>query len=378
MLDLRFRDHGAFQIQVLRAAGVFAAGMAVATVAERLGLPMPPPALALGAAGVALLWALAPPGTWRAWLVAAAVAGLATTCGILVLPRDPMLAAGLYGIGLGLYAGKEMDGWGRLAAIAAVGLAVPLGLSVADTLVHLGIQQLGHPVIGHSLVGGGFGFVAGTVSALGQHISWCRDAVARAYAAGRGRLHGDLAEVVDRAMESRRRVLVALVRRRADTERTPGSGGGEEFGRKLLTQVNQLTLRILGIADRLAEPADARGADALELLRRRDDLERKHAAADDAVARAHYGAAQRALDQQLAQLEEIRTSRERALARLANHSATLERLHLAVTQHRFAASERFAAELGPLTEQLANAGGELACDAQGIQESTAAAEPATP
>ncbi len=61
---------------------------------------------------------------------------------------------------------------------------------------------------------------------------------------------------------------------------------------------------------------------------------------------------------------------------MASYQATLDRLCLAAVHHRSADAERFAAEMRPIMDHLATAGRDLSYDAQGVAETTTAAEQA--
>ena len=75
---------------------------------------------------------------------------------------------------------------------------------------------------------------------------------------------------------------------------------------------------------------------------------------------------------QLAYLEEIAGGRERAVARLEHQVATLERLRWAALRHRSADAGRLGAELAPVVEELAQAGGDFDIAAEALSEATVA------
>lgn len=85
----------------------------------------------------------------------------------------------------------------------------------------------------------------------------------------------------------------------------------------------------------------------------------------DAVAAAELERAIAAIEAQKQALTEILAGRERAVARLEHQVATLERLRLAALRHRSADASRLQAELQPVLDELAEAGGDhdLASDA---------------
>jgi hypothetical protein len=222
-----------------------------------------------------------------------------------------------------------------------------------------------HPVVGWLLVGAAFGFIAGTIGALGRQVIVRRlDPIEQAYEAAKGSLQGELAETVDRAISTRRRVSSVLVNRPAD-ERAP-----------IQKAVDELVRKVIDVAARFREvDRQSEGDSADALCSRADALAKKMEETQDAVARAHYKAAREALLAQLGHLRDIALSRERALARLASYQATLDRLCLAAVHHRSADAERFAAEMRPIMEQLATAGRDMEYDAHGVSETTAASDP---
>jgi hypothetical protein len=94
-------------------------------------------------------------------------------------------------------------------------------------------------------------------------------------------------------------------------------------------------------------------------------LETRLEKTEDTVAKAELTRAIAAVKSQAAALKEILHGRERAVARLEHQVATLERLRLAALRHRSADASRIQAELQPVVEELAEAGGDydLASDA---------------
>jgi hypothetical protein len=90
----------------------------------------------------------------------------------------------------------------------------------------------------------------------------------------------------------------------------------------------------------------------------------------DPLARVELARAREALSAQLAYLEEIAGGRERAVARLEHQVATLERLRLAALRHRSADASRLGAELQPVIDELAQAGGDFDIAAEALTEAT--------
>jgi hypothetical protein len=92
----------------------------------------------------------------------------------------------------------------------------------------------------------------------------------------------------------------------------------------------------------------------------------------DPLARAEFARAREALGAQAAYLDEIASGRERAVARLTHQVATLERLRLAALRHRSADATRLGAELAPVVDELAQAGGDFDIATEALSEATVA------
>ena len=96
---------------------------------------------------------------------------------------------------------------------------------------------------------------------------------------------------------------------------------------------------------------------------------RRLESSNDPLARAELARAREALAAQLAYVEEIANGRERAVARLEHQVATLERLRWAALRHRSADAARLGAELAPVVEELAQAGGDFDIAAEALDRS---------
>ncbi|MBW2736462.1 MAG: hypothetical protein JRH20_29090, partial [Deltaproteobacteria bacterium] len=100
-------------------------------------------------------------------------------------------------------------------------------------------------------------------------------------------------------------------------------------------------------------------------------LAEKVRTAQDPVARKQYGLAHDALQAQLGHLRGIDLSRERVVARLHNYLATLERVNLAVVNHRGADTSQFSAQVAPLLAELDSLGEEMDLTSEAIHEAGA-------
>jgi hypothetical protein len=95
----------------------------------------------------------------------------------------------------------------------------------------------------------------------------------------------------------------------------------------------------------------------------------------DPVARGEFEKARDALVAQVDYVNEIARGRERAIARLTHQVATLERLRLAAVRHRSVDAARLGAELQPVVDELAEAGGEMDLAAEALRDATIALLP---
>ena len=95
------------------------------------------------------------------------------------------------------------------------------------------------------------------------------------------------------------------------------------------------------------------------LTERRALLEDRMDKTEDPIAKSELQRAILAVAAQSDAIAEIRRGRERVLARMEHQVATLERLRLAALRHRSADASRIQAELQPVLDELAEAGGDF-------------------
>ena len=356
--ELVLRDHGALQYAVLRTTFVGAAAGLVefyhhaplvdAAVLFGLGCAVVVPK-SLRSASVAAALACAAAG---AWFVSTPLTVLGWTAG--------GAAAALTGM---LFAREAKGGARRLLSTVAGALAFCGGLFVfsrsgvelAETLPW---------ALPYLAAGAAGGFVAG-FGALGREVT-----LQAALPAGDAALQRNALPPPAPASTETGELGELLVRARSasdDVERALGRDvpGAVAASQDLLKKVSAFAWRWRDIERQLAR------TDRAELIARMDRVgERSRAAADD-VVRAEYQRAERALKQQLDDLDSIRGCQDRALARLHHHVAVLERLRLAALHRHSAESGKSAEALLPLVEELSAASLDLDGAAEVLAELSA-------
>jgi hypothetical protein len=127
--------------------------------------------------------------------------------------------------------------------------------------------------------------------------------------------------------------------------------------------IDSLALAALDVAERTASLSRAATPSLEEELQRRfAQLQKSAADAEDQAARSSYQRAAEALEGQLEHFRRVRRARERALARLHEDVANLERVRFSLTLLRGADAVRGAVELDLLHDRLQH--GALAFEAE--------------
>jgi hypothetical protein len=342
-MGIRFTDHEGFHRAAVCMAG---AGFAAGALASILPQPIPP-ALAGGVAGAAIGIGLAHGKiVWR--LVAAALA---------------LVAFGLL---------LRVDVWAALAACAAIG---SVGLTVGEKSRRPLALALG------ALAMFGAAWAALRISYAEQTASWppwlaiALGATALAFASVLALVPSRLGWVKD-AIGGRIRMLPdgldPEVRSLCDRSIALWTSGKD----KIADGASKELLRdgvdkVLEVAHKTAQASSAPTDDA-DLDQRIEELDRRIAAASDALTRDQYRAARGALDDQKRLRERMRTGRERIVARMHNHVATLERFHLAALNVE--ATRVTADATTPLTELSAD----VASSSEALAEIAQSVDPAAP
>ena len=350
--ELVLKDHRALQFAVARTslAGA-AAGLVHAlhpgALTDVLGL------FGLGVAAVV-------PRSARAWAMVSALACLGA--GAAMVAGGSTLGAAAFGLCGALLFAREARSWPRRLVSLGVGAAaLGAGLFVAAGLQG-GLLHDVAPALGWMVAGGAAGFVAG-FGVLGRELSL--QPVLAGPAGATGALAaplpeptGELGELIGRAAQACRQAEEAL------GEEAPHAARAAQ---DLVGRIGVFSLRWRGIERQMA------GSDRAALVERMERMAARAQATGDEVVRAEYLRAERALHQQLADLDAIRGWQERALARLHHHVAVLERLRLAALHRRSVDTGRSGEELGTLVEELGAASMDLDGAAEAMAELPASA-----
>jgi hypothetical protein len=276
--------------------------------------------------------------------------------------------AAVAGVLGGLLFARDTDGAPRkVAAATAGGLALAAGLFVAAMARSSEVMDALPPALEWLTLGGAAGFVAG-LGVVGREVAFERRPALEqraAVALPPATPDGELGELLSRAVAASRDIDEALGEPgEPSCSISPGAavGGAAAAARQLVDKIARFAARWCEIERQVAS------TDRLALVERMERMvARARAAADDAV-RADYLRAERALRQQLDDLDCIRGFHERAVARLHHHVAVLERLRLASVHRRSADAGWRADELVPLVDELGAASLDLDGAAEALAE----------
>jgi hypothetical protein len=358
---LTFRDHSDFHRAAvdMSVAGALAglaahvAGLAwprFGTIDSPLGLGLVVAAVAIGADAPAIRFEVR--GLLRLFALAA-VAGL----GLSLVDGGPS-AALAFALPTALLLARGLEDKRFAIAVAAGLVATLCARFVLTSLVRApALEPLPDWLVA---IGAGcaFGFVA-LLARLPRHIDLVRDRVADAYQRVRPTLAGEVAELADRAIDVWRRV-----------------DGTLEADLPVRRAIEDSVLRLYEVAGRWqAIEADGARTPVEALVERMQQLDAKIDKTDDEVARTQYASARAALAEQIRDLREIATSRERVVARMHHYLAAMERLRFAVIKHRSADASRLSSEVQPILDDLRDLGAEIDLTSAALGEVEAQAAP---
>lgn len=338
-MAIRFTDHAGFQRAAIYMLGAGLAGGALASV-----LPQPiPPALTGGVIGAAVGVGLAF-GRLVPRLLAAVLALVAFR---LVLAIDPWAAVA------------------TAAAIAAIGLTVgerarrPIAMMLGGAAVFaaawaaLRIEYADQTATWPSWLAVGLASAAlafaSVLALVPARLEWIRDVIT----AGIRKLPVGLDPEV-RALCDRSVALWA----------TGQESIKDATSKQLLRDGVD---KVLDVANRTAQASTAPADDA-ELDHRIGELDRRIEAATDEIAKDQYQAARGALDDQKRLREKLRQGRDRVIARLHHHVATLERYSLAA---QAVEATRATADATAAVAGLTQLSADVATSSQALAECTA-------
>jgi hypothetical protein len=363
--SLTFRDHSEFH---RAAADMAIAGGLVGLAAHVVGLAWSPFGPIDGPWGLAALVGAAaigatPPSARaevRAWLSLIAlslVAGLGLS---LIGPGAGAGAALAFALPTALLLARGLRDHRFAIGVLVAAPAALAARFVLARLVHAPQLAALPPWLVVAAAGAAFAFVL-VLARLPRHIDLARDRVADACTRVRPALAGEVAELAERAMDVWRRVATTL-----------------EAESPVRRSIEDSVLRLLDVAGRWqAVEADGGRTPVEALVERMQQLDAKIEKSSDDVAKAQYTEARAALAEQIHDLREIATSRERVIARMHHYLAAMERLRLAVIRHRSADASRLSTEVQPILDDLRQLGQEidLTSEAMGEVEREAAAGP---
>jgi hypothetical protein len=352
-MTLRFEDHQEFHRAAL-AMGVCGAlaGLAVHVVDlvfPGAAAPGSPWCLAL-LAGAAGYGAACPPARNRPRALIALVAVVLALEVALGLARfGKSETAGGAALALAFAALLARGGRRPLVVAPAAAAAALLMRFVYASLVAAGQDAHVPPWILAAAAGAAFGFV-GVLGVVPRHLRLRRNRVAAAYAACRDLLGGEMRELAERGMG---------VWAKMNAEGEPES--------PVRDTIEDSVVRLFDVGRKWAQvESDGARTPAGKLVERMDAIQAKLERCEDAIARGQYQQAHAALAAQVRYLRDIAIARERVIARMHHYLAAMERLRLAVINHRSADASRLSSEVQPILEDLEGLGREIDCSSEAM------------
>ena len=334
-MEVRFEDHPQFQ----RAAALAAVGGgALAAVSPQHWLAQ------AAIVGSALALACAPPA--RRQRIAPALVCLLAAVGSLLVSHSAclLLCGAMLSVLFALARRDSAKASGTaepsgvaIACSAALGAGAVLLAALALSPLATALAALLPGWLATGASGAAFGLWAGCAAAP-LHIALGVDAVEARLVALRPLLTPEVRGLAERAAQARR----------GAAEELPKGTRGELRG-----LLDSLALAALDVAERTASLSrSAAPAVEEEIKTRSAQLIKSAQGAEDLSARSSYQRAAEALEGQLEHFGRVRRARERALARLHEDVANLERARFSLTLLRGADHVRGAQELDLLQDRL--------------------------
>ncbi len=280
-------------------------------------------------------------------LAGGAVAGLGTTWALPVAAS--IMAVGMMRSITPVPANRQwLEGFAVAAVLALAAFVIRRAFRITGVL---------EPSFGPGVSALAAGAVAGAVTGLGAMGRLLRPA--EPVNAGVGVELGQLAaEVMVTNPE-----VASLLKRAADAHQQAAEAVdalGDKGDPSTRKATDDLVKRMMGFAKEW-QGIEKRSAitQPEALTERKAMLQARLETTEDTIARAELGRAIAAIEGQVEAVREIRRGRERVLARMEHQVATLERLRLAALRHQSADASRLQAELQPVLDELAEAGGDF-------------------
>jgi len=313
-MDVRFEDSGLFE----RAAASFAIGGAAGGAAGSL-------AVAATGSAVALLLLLRPEKAYVGrWVVAVGCCVAVAICWQLApLAGSPAACGAMLGLLLTVVR-RDVAAERGAAPLSPFTVALAAGLSAcavvigAATLPHLSaaLETVAPGWAAGAFCGGALGLWT-ALAAAPLHLRLGGDAIEERFAALRLSLAPELRALAERA----------VIARRSASRAVPEGAGAD-----VQAPIDSLTAAALDLAARATEVSRASAPEAEEHLRQRvSDLAQRAESSGDGAAKQSYLRAADTLSSQLEHLQRVRRVWERALARLHEEVANLERAGFALT-----------------------------------------------
>jgi hypothetical protein len=345
-MDLRFVDHSGFH-RAASAMVVLGAGLSAAALPLASPLHVAPPLIG-GALAVALGagWAYGAIRKRAALAVLACLpVALASTWGALIC------SAILTGLAVAL--GGERDAEPALRSRRRVAITAVLGAGAmllacwAGLRIHYAQETTSWAPLLRAAVSGAAVGMIGVLATLPRHVAWQLDAVLAATRQLPPSLDAEVRQLCDRS-------LALWTKAKPRLAEDPSS-------KELLRSG---VIKVLEVARRTADNLEAQQGSAKELQDRIADLDGRIEAATDAETRAEYTAAREGLEDQRKYRERLRAGRERMVARLHNHVASLEKFHLAALSldagKKLSSDAPSVAQLAELSSEVSASGDALA------------------
>jgi len=280
-------------------------------------------------------------------------------------PKYPWFGMGVYGLAVGIIAGRDLKDFRRFLLPLATGVSVALATFVEQTFrTKVGFVGYVPAFVAAPAYGAVFGFLT-SVGLVVRHLWVERDPVAQAFQKLRPSLEGEMRDLCQRAVDHYGRVQQVLHDRQQQ---------GNSTEPDLVQAVENLVLRIFAQARKWHEvELEAGRTSAEDLSNRIEEIDAKIQKTGDSVARKQYGLARQALNTQLGYLRDISRNRERVMAQVYNYLTALERLHLAILNHRGADAAKLSDEIQPILDEIDDVGSEMDFESDAFAEVAEAA-----